>query len=288
MVFKVNGDAIEVATKGRSLGEALAELDERAEAIGAIIIELRRDGTALSPEDIAAASEAPAEGPGLVELAMRPAAELKEGALETLLELLAASAAAGNAADRDALAAANEAWASFSATYGGLLSAEEASFIEAFVARLSSKGPEVSRTADQLASFFGERLAELKDPIGAMRSAAALFDAVKDDLAEVPVRLQTGRDAEAMKTMVIAVELINKTVRVLSSFSRTVEEAGGAPILIDGATIPDFYGSLNGVLRELAEAFEAKDGVLIGDLAEYEIRPRLASFYAAALSAAGG
>jgi len=36
-----------------------------------------------------------------------------------------------------------------------------------------------------------------------------------------------------------------------------------------------FYEELNGVLSELLEAFDAKDSVLIGDLMEYEIAPRL-------------
>jgi hypothetical protein len=36
-----------------------------------------------------------------------------------------------------------------------------------------------------------------------------------------------------------------------------------------------FYQDLNSVLSELLEAFAAKDSVLIGDLMEYEIAPRL-------------
>jgi hypothetical protein len=45
--------------------------------------------------------------------------------------------------------------------------------------------------------------------------------------------------------------------------------------------MPEFYGSFNDVLRQLTDAFEHKDAVLIGDLAEYEILPRMKSFFAA-------
>ena len=40
-------------------------------------------------------------------------------------------------------------------------------------------------------------------------------------------------------------------------------------------SLQDFYQELNGILTELLEAFDAKDSVLIGDLMEYEVAPRL-------------
>ena len=43
----------------------------------------------------------------------------------------------------------------------------------------------------------------------------------------------------------------------------------------DNEKLQAFYQELNGVLSELLEAFAAKDSVLIGDLMEYEIAPRL-------------
>jgi hypothetical protein len=52
-------------------------------------------------------------------------------------------------------------------------------------------------------------------------------------------------------------------------------------IMIGGAAMPSFYGDFNVVLRQLTEAFENKDAVLIGDLAEYEILPRMQNFFGA-------
>ena len=137
--------------------------------------------------------------------------------------------------------------------------------------------------AARLAAFFGERLAELRDPAGAMLASARIFDAIQAELSEVPVRLQTGKDAQAMHTVVLAIELINKMVRIMPEYMRTLTTV---PIEVSGATMPEYYGELTGVLKELAEAFENKDGVLIGDLAEYEIRPRLASFFQVVRTAA--
>ena len=44
-----------------------------------------------------------------------------------------------------------------------------------------------------------------------------------------------------------------------------------------GQSLLDFATGLNGVLRELQGSFENRDSVLIGDLLEYEVVPRLAA-----------
>lgn len=286
MEFLMNGTAASAAITGRTIGDVLAELDERAEAMGAIIVEVDLNGRSLSPDELAEACAGSADAPGTISLVAESAAGLKARGLESLLELVRAASEAAASEDAEAVASARAAWASFQAAFGGIFSAEEASFVEAFGERLGHDAPtvELTRLADGMVAFFGERLAELRDPEEAMLSAARIFDAIKDDLSEVPVRLQTGKDAEAMRTMVLAVELINKTVRIMPEYARA---SSRTPADIAGMAVPEFYGQLNGVLKELAQAFEAKDGVLIGDLAEYEIRPRLDSFYAAVRAAVG-
>lgn len=280
MIFTVNGSAADIASEGTSIGAILSELDERAEAMGNIIVEVRLNGTPVGPDELASISNADASGAGTVDLVAEPAADLKGRALETLLELVRASPEALETGDQDTIGSTIAAWDSYRSAFGGLFSAEEQSFLEAFAARLASGAPgaDLDELAGRLDSFFGERLAELRDPGNAMLAAARVFDAIKADLSEVPVRLQTGKDAQAMRTMVLAVELIHKTVRIIPEFMRM----DSAPVVdIDGATMPEFYGAFNDVLLELASAFENKDGVLIGDLAEYEIRPRLESFFSA-------
>lgn len=286
MIFTMNGSTAEVVAEGQTIGDILAQLDERAEAMGEIIVEVSINGAALSPDELAEASNLAAAGEGTVALVSEPAADLKARGLESLIELVGAAAQAMASGDAEAADSARSAWESYRDSFGGLFSAEEASFIDAFGERLApgNAGTALGPLAENLAAFFGERLAELRNPGEAMMAAARLFDAIKDDLSEVPVRLQTGKDAEAMRTMVLAVELINKTVRIMPEF---VRRSSSVPLEVEGTAMPEFYGALNGVLRELAQAFESKDGVLIGDLAEYEIRPRLESFYSAIRSAAG-
>jgi hypothetical protein len=283
MEISMNGTATEMTVAGRTVGEILSELDEHAEKAGAIITGIRFNGHDLDAESIPGITGEPADGPGSLELSAEPATGMKARAIETLLQLVEASAAAG---DETTLAAARQAWTSYRSAFDGLFSAEESSFLDAFGLELAGNSgekpgdPGIHGTSSRLASFFGERLAELRNPAGSMLTASQLFDSIRTDLSEVAVRLQTGKEAEGMRTMVMVVELINKTVRILPDFMRTVP--GAAELAIGGRNIGDFYDDFNVVFRELAGAFENKDSVLIGDLAEYEILPRLSAFFDAA------
>jgi hypothetical protein len=280
MDIRINGTTAEVSVAGRNVGQILAELDEKAEKAGAIITGIRYNDHDLDAESIAGITSDPADGQGSLELSAEPATDMKARAIDTLLQLVEAAAAAN---DEMTLKAARDAWTSYRTAFDGLYSAEESSFLDAFGEELA--GTAAGGTATQVASFFGERLAELRNPGAAMLASAQLFDTIRNDLTEVAVRLQTGKEAEGMHTMVMVVELINKTVRILPDFMRTVP--GAAELSVDGKAIGDFYDDFNVVFKELAGAFENKDSVLIGDLAEYEILPRLSAFFVAARAAMG-
>ena len=82
-------------------------------------------------------------------------------------------------------------------------------------------------------------------------------------LAEIAVQLQTGRDRDAMATVA---GLCDAVQRLLPLVAFLPPDGGRERLIVD----------LNATLRDLLAAFEAKDTVLIGDLAEYEVAPRLA------------
>jgi hypothetical protein len=273
----MNGSPTDVETSGRSIGAVLAELDERAEKAGAIITGIRYNGNDLLAEAIPDITESAADGPGIIELHAEPVADMKARAIDSLLQLVKAAALA---TDRDTIQVARKAWSTYRTSFDGLYSVEELSFLDAFVTALDAGNSKaIAEIAAKLTAFFSERLAELQDPLAAMAAASRLFHSLAQDLADVPVRLQTGREADGMRTMVLVVELINKTVRLLPDFVRSVP--GAAELRIEGKDVGDFYSDFNHVLRELASAFENRDSVLIGDLAEYELLPRLKAFFTA-------
>jgi hypothetical protein len=130
-------------------------------------------------------------------------------------------------------------------------------------------GPSRGKTVtclEQLETRVARRLEELEDPRAALSRLAAELEPCLARAAEVSLLLQTGRDREAMELIVRFSELTQLLVRLL--------ETAGLPA-VDGQEPREFFGELNRMLKELTQAFEAKDTVLIGDLMEYEIAPRL-------------
>ena len=50
-----------------------------------------------------------------------------------------------------------------------------------------------------------------------------------------------------------------------------------ASMKINGASIKEFFSDFSQILNDFKQAIEDKDTILMGDLAEYEISPRLSS-----------
>jgi len=297
MKITVNGAPIAIETKeSGSLGELLARADELLDKAGSVIVSLSVDGEEVDAESYARCAERTASSVERVDIRAEDLAAIKTRALETLLELLAIAKHSAEDSPDGAPSGGNDGatWAGLrrgaadlNDAFAGLFAADELSFARLFAELLEKAGDdpdqasriELSAQSDRLISIFDERLAELRLPVGEMRKAAALFDGRRGELADIPVLLQTGKEDQAMKTVLFFIEIFNKVIRVIPELRRSGIDT--ASITVDGQAMPEFYGSFNEVLRQLTDAFEHKDMVLIGDLAEYEILPRMNSFFAA-------
>lgn len=124
---------------------------------------------------------------------------------------------------------------------------------------------------DLISTQVSFRLQELQDPKAALRTLSGALKVCIEEISEISILLQTGKDRQAMDTMVRFSELSQSLVRVVAS----VFSENHSQVDVGGMSLRDFYIELNSILAELLEAFEAKDSVLIGDLMEYEIAPRL-------------
>ena len=116
--------------------------------------------------------------------------------------------------------------------------------------------------AVQMASVLESRRRETASPESEARSSAKALAEMAVNLDDVAVQLQTGQDKTAMETIIRLTELLQMFMRSLS--------------WLDGSdTVKEILNDMNGILSELEEALKAGDTVLIGDLLEYEIKPRL-------------
>jgi hypothetical protein len=289
VTINVNGEplALEV-TDLTTLGEALSAIDELLETAGSIIVGLKVDGAELDPDRYPDIRDRPLSAVDSVDVDAQPIAAIKSKALRTLLELVALageSAQTETSADWPALAAGLD---DLSDAFAGLFSADELSFVQSFanlVEKAAGAAPdgglraEIGAGSERLGILFKERLDEIESPVEEMHKTAALYAAQAEELKQVPVLLQTGKDERAMHAVLVFIEIFNKVIRLVPELRGTGLDPHS--LTIGGQGLSEFYTSFNEVLKQLSTAFENKDSVLIGDLAEYEVAPRMADFFTA-------
>jgi hypothetical protein len=152
--------------------------------------------------------------------------------------------------------------------------------------QIQEEGPISSEGFARFAEFCAElnailsaRLKEISDPAAEIKVLAPVLKKSLSDVGNIAVYLQTGQDNEAMGQLIKLIEILQKLIRLVYYLGeKTLLDLGIIEIGEEG--ISDFTASLNGHLRELTIAMESADSVLIGDLLEYEIEPRITAFLA--------
>lgn len=94
-------------------------------------------------------------------------------------------------------------------------------------------------------------------------------------LEDIPVQLQIGKDMQVMETIhsfSLDLEKLYKLIPLLHLTGLLKED-----ITIEGVALSDYPSVLAPLLSELLSALERKDTVLVGDLSEYELAPKIAS-----------
>jgi hypothetical protein len=128
-----------------------------------------------------------------------------------------------------------------------------------------------------------ERIREVHNPAAELEKAGPLVGEVCTRLEELPLDIQTGKDARAAETVRIFSAVAEKTFRIFN-----VLKIAGFPvgeINVNNIPVTAFIMEFSTALRELLAAYEQRDTVLVGDLAEYEMAPRLRSLHGAVLDA---
>lgn len=130
-----------------------------------------------------------------------------------------------------------------------------------------------------LEKLLEERLREFENPRGELEASAPLVETLARRLKDLPLDVQTGKDGRAAETMGLFSTLAEKLFRLF----KLLRIGGFFPenLTVDGSPVRQFIGDFDSAIKELIEAYEGRDTVLVGDLAEYELAPRLLRFYAA-------
>ena len=124
-----------------------------------------------------------------------------------------------------------------------------------------------------------ERLRELQNPAEEMNKAESLVEDICKRLEDLPLDMQTGKDAKAAETINIFSGVAEKIIRIY----KILKLQGFQDMPVETC-----LGEFNDALRNLLTAYEQHDTVLVGDIAEYEISPKLRNIHTAMKSVITG
>ena len=129
-------------------------------------------------------------------------------------------------------------------------------------------------TVKNVMDIVNERYVEARQPV------TVFFDMEKDldeeiaRLKDLPLDLQTGNDRRAAETIEKFSNFMQKILRLFPLLKYAIPEKLDTAYFV-------LFEEFKSALKEFVAAYENKDMVLSGDLAEYEIAPRVKSIYAA-------
>ena len=128
-------------------------------------------------------------------------------------------------------------------------------------------------------SLLEERLLEVTDPGSEIIKSGALVENVAKKMEDLPLDIQTGKDIQAAETIQLFSRICEKLFRIFSILR--LEGYIPETFLVEDLPALAFIEEFNSALTELSAAYENQDTVLTGDIAEYELAPRLLLFHAA-------
>lgn len=127
---------------------------------------------------------------------------------------------------------------------------------------------EILRGADSLVSLLEARARELVQPAEEYLSVARAVAGSLDSIEEVPVLLQTGEGADALRRLAGFTGLLERLIRLYPLWCEAANQERD----------DQHFDGLNEVLQELIHALGEEDTVLVGDLVEYEVVPKVETF----------
>ncbi len=113
------------------------------------------------------------------------------------------------------------------------------------------------------------------DILNSLKDLAQKSDVIAQNFCTIPLLYQTGKDNEASIHITEFADFFNGFCRTISLSSLFPQKYG--TIHIQGQNVSQFLSDFSQILQDFEKALENNDVVLIGDLAEYEIAPRLRS-----------
>ena len=268
MEIKINDQILDVSLDNeKTLGEVLSAMEQWLSNSGHVLSGLRIDGIDVKASQIEEAFTREIDSVKCLEIETNTAAELTVSSLVRLLEDIKEYENL-NFEDKTKFF---ENWKE--SVCGRLLSSEIADIYELCV-RTFSQG---DVTTQNLSLIAEERLREVTDPLKECEKIEPVLNEICEKLVDLPLDIQTGKDMKAAQTIQLFTALTEKIFRVfyqidIQGYTSDKPENIKEQIIRQITEFTD-------VLKELLDAYEKNDSVLVGDLAEYEASVRIKELY---------
>ncbi len=276
MIVTMNGNPFDVTLeRERTLGELLTGIESWLERSRFSVSALSLNGEAIAASQIEGACAMDLDE---VETLDIRASSWNELLIEALTEsdrvLMEAQKDRRDAVVEGRPSRAAEIAASFEATAASGFMAGNGKDLYIRIADILNRGnADDDGRIEAVRSEIADRIRELNAPVAELSRLGARMDDLASKLEEVPLELQTGKDAQAARTLGDFAALMGSLLRLVPLAEN--ESVGLSERTLDGVTFPDFINDLRTALSELTAGYENGDAILVGDLAEYEIAPRL-------------
>lgn len=113
------------------------------------------------------------------------------------------------------------------------------------------------------------------DIINGFKASGKDFEQISKNLNNLAVMFQNGQDKVAVTIVKQLADTVDYFCNLVTLASLFPEKFG--KIQVQDMSISNFFGELAPILKDFEQALQDSDSVLIGDLAEYEINPRILS-----------
>jgi ribosome-associated translation inhibitor RaiA len=269
MEIRINGQAADITPESeKTVGEILASLDMWLTDLGHSISGLSIDGKAADTTRMDEIFSMETSGVKVLDIYTSSTAQLSAAALLNLL---------GDIDEFEELKFEDK-----SNFVNSWKQRAQANFIKenmpelySIYIDLFSKGGVSCQT---LRSITEERLREVRHPVDEFSKIEALVNETCVRLVDLPLDIQTGKDGRAAQTIQIFSGITEKILRITKQLNLQ-----GYLDKSDEKTLTKLINDFSGMLRELLDAYERRDSVLVGDLSEYEAAPKLQELFASIL-----
>jgi len=270
MDIRINDQSLDVKLeKEKTVGEVLAALEEWLSNSGHILSGLSVDGTAVKVSQIEEVFKKEIAFVKCLDIQTNPVADLMASSLVTLLSDI-------KEYENLDFNKKTDFYGSWKGTAcGRFLEAEIPDLFALCVITFSNGAMDTAN----LTSLTEERLREVTEPLKEYTNIEPVLDDICVKLVDLPLDIQTGKDKKAALTMQLFTAVTEKIFRIYYQFDTQgyleEQEAEKKEQIIRQIT------EFTDVLKELLEAYEKNDSVLVGDLTEYEASVRIKEIYSA-------